>query len=48
MTHQDLCEKAESAINDIFSDTSVSKAETRVSLQTLISEIEILLDALGE
>ena len=45
--HEDLYKQAESAIKEVFNDTSVSKNETRVSLETLISEIEILLDALG-
>lgn len=47
MAHEDLYNKAEEAIKDVYSDTSVLKEETRISLQTLISEIEILLDALG-
>ena len=48
MSHEDLYHKAELAVKEVFNDTSVSKDETRISLQTLISEIEILLDTLGD
>ena len=47
MSHQDLYYKAELAIKEIFNDVSVSREVTRLSLEELISEIEIMLDALG-
>lgn len=37
---------AKAAINAVFSDTSVSREETRESLRDLRDEIDILLDAL--
>ncbi len=46
MSHEDLYFQAESAIKELYNDTSVSQEETKVALQTLIGEIEILLDTL--
>jgi len=41
-------DRALEAINEMFSDRSVSVDETRRNLKSLISEIEVMLDALGE
>ena len=46
MTHEELLKRAKEAINGVFSDTSVSKEQAAESLQQLIDEIDILLEAL--
>ena len=48
MTNQDLYEKALSAINDLFSDTSVSVDKAIENLESLKDEIDVLISALDE
>lgn len=48
MGHDELYEAAQKAITELFSDKSVSQAQTRESLQSLIEEIETMLDTLRE
>ena len=48
MTHEELYEKAMEAISELFGDTSVSQGETKASLNTLIGEIEIMIDTLDD
>ena len=47
MTNDELYDKAREAIQDLWSDTSVSKSEARQNLNGLISEIYIMLESLG-
>lgn len=47
-TNDELYEEAMQAITKLFSDQSVSVEETRINLYTLIGEIQIMLEALGE
>ena len=42
----DKMEKAMEIITEIFSDTSVTKIETKEKLNELIGEIKIMLDTL--
>lgn len=44
--NEDLYEKALKAIEELFSDTSVSQREARKNLNGLISEIETMIDTL--
>jgi hypothetical protein len=44
--HDELVEKAKQAINLVFGDCSVDQAQTIKSLNELIEEIEVMLDAL--
>jgi hypothetical protein len=44
--HDKLVEEAKQAINNVFSDMSVCRAQTTESLKDLIDDIEIMLDAL--
>jgi SHS2 domain-containing protein len=46
--HEELIEQAKKAINDVFGDTSVSRAQVKESLQDLISDIEITLSTLSD
>lgn len=46
-SNDELYKKAMDAINELFSDTSVSKEETLRSMNALIGEIEMLKEALG-
>lgn len=46
--HDELIKEAKEAIRAVFSDTSVSKAETRCTLKDLIEEIEIMIDSLKD
>lgn len=46
MTNEELYEKAIDAINDLFSDTSVSKEDAKGNLQGLLDEIAILMQSL--
>jgi hypothetical protein len=46
--HLELIEQAKKAINDVFGDTSVSRAQVKESLQDLISDIEITLSTLSD
>lgn len=48
MNNDELFQKAMDAINELFSDTSVTTAETRASLEILIEEIQTLLSTLPE
>lgn len=48
MSHEDLYHKAELAVKEVYNDISVSKSEIRASLEVLLDEIEVMLDALGE
>lgn len=41
-----LYEKAMEAIMELYSDTSVSRAEAKVNLKSLMDEIRILLETL--
>jgi hypothetical protein len=44
--HELLIEKAKEAINDLFSDTSVSKNETKGDMEDLLDEIQIKISTL--
>jgi len=44
--HEDLCKEAKDAVNKVFSDQSVSRSETKSSLQDIRDEIDVLLDTL--
>ena len=46
--HKEVVDKARIAIDDVFSDTSVSLDNTRVSLEELRDEIAIHLESLAE
>lgn len=46
--HEGLLEAAEEAINELFSDDSVSVDETCRSLQMLIDGMEVSIDSLSE
>lgn len=46
MEHDDLVEKAEKAITDIFNDKSVSQSETRDSLNMIIGNIQDMINTL--
>jgi hypothetical protein len=39
--------KAVGAVTELFSDKSVSQSDTRRSLETLIGEIQVMIEALG-
>lgn len=43
-----LYEEAKEAIDRLFSDTSVSRAEARENLRSLIGEIQTMLDTLED
>jgi len=43
-----LYEKAVEAITELFSDKSVSQSEAKANLESLIGEIEIMIESLGE
>ena len=43
-----LYEKAKQAIMDLYGDTSVPAEETRRNLNSLVFEIEVLVDALTD
>lgn len=45
-THEVRYKKALRSIQELYSDTSVSKEMTREALNDLVSEIEIMLEAL--
>lgn len=44
--HGQLVERAQRAIEDVFSDTSVDRQTTRESLEELLEAIEMRLEAL--
>lgn len=46
MTNEQLLEKAKDAIDELFSDMSVSKVKCRENLRELISEIHIKIESL--
>ena len=46
MSNEELYEKALEAIKDLFSDMSVSQSDARANLESLKSEIDIMLDSL--
>jgi len=46
--HRILIEKAEKAVTDLFSDTSVPQSTTKEDLETLVSQIEDMLNTLNE
>ena len=41
-------EKAKNAIEEMFSDTTVSIEETKSNLKELLDELEIMLEALSD
>ncbi len=45
-THDRLYEKAQEAINELFSDQSVDQEQTAESLRSLIMEIQDILSTL--
>jgi len=48
MNNQELHDKALKAIEELFNDVSVSKELARLNLVSLIDEINIMIDSLGE
>jgi len=48
MNNEELYDKAVEAVQNLFSDNSVSIEECRINMNTLISEIQMLLDSLPE
>jgi hypothetical protein len=44
--NEELYEKAMKAITDLFSDLSVSKAETKENLENLSGEIQVMIESL--
>lgn len=48
MDHDAKVEAAKTAINNVFSDQSVSQSETARSLRSLVDEIDIMLDTLQQ
>lgn len=46
MSNEELYEKAKDAIMDLFSDMSVSPEQAKENLETLVEEIQILIDTL--
>jgi hypothetical protein len=47
MDNAELLEKAQDAINDLFSDMSVSPKQCRENLRELIADIEVKIESLG-
>lgn len=47
MSHDELYEQAIMAITELYNDQSVGKLQTRDSLNLLIGEIQIMIEALG-
>jgi len=45
--HEMLIEQAKEAIDNLFSDTSVSKEQTKEDLEELIEEIQCKIESLG-
>ena len=43
---ENLYDKALEAIQKLFNDTDVSQEETKVNMDSLISEIQIMIDTL--
>ncbi len=48
MKHDDLLEAAKDAATEIFNDTSVSQADTRISLEDLIAHIKTMIRTLDD
>jgi hypothetical protein len=48
MSNEKLYEKAMEAISELFGDVSVSKSTTRENLNTLLAEIQVMIEALGD
>lgn len=48
MDHDELVEEAKQAINKVFGDTSVSRAEAKASLKDIIGDIEVILDTMND
>ncbi|MFH1722907.1 MAG: hypothetical protein ABH950_09925 [Candidatus Altiarchaeota archaeon] len=48
MDNEQLYEQARNAIEELFSDTSVSQEKAMENLQSLISEIQSMVEALKE
>jgi len=48
MTNDELYDQAKKAIDELYSDMSVSQETTIENLETLIAEMEIMIDALEE
>jgi hypothetical protein len=48
MTNDELYEAARQAADELFSDTSVSVAETRANMNTLIEDISLMLAGLPD
>jgi hypothetical protein len=46
--HKTLVEKAKEAIKNLFSDTTVSKSQTKSDLQCLANEIQVQINSLNE
>lgn len=46
--HDELVKKAEKAIDNLFSDTSVSREQTRESLEEIIDAIQMKIDSLKD
>jgi hypothetical protein len=46
--HEALLEAAKTAADELFSDRSVSRAETRSSLEDLLGHIEVMRDTLHD
>jgi hypothetical protein len=47
MSNDKLLEEAEKAINDLFSDMSVSREKCRENMRELLADIEIKIESLG-
>ena len=48
MDNDELYEKALGAIQELFGDTSVSQSQAKDNLNSLIGEIQIMMEALVE
>jgi hypothetical protein len=48
VSNEELYDAAMDAISKLFSDRTVTKTETRENLNNLISEMEVMIDTLGE
>lgn len=48
MTHDELLKRAKSAVEALFSDKSIAKEETIISLSEIQSDIEMYIMALEE
>ena len=48
MSNDELYEKALGAIRELFSDTSVSSSQARDNLNSLIGEIQIMMETLAD